>query len=95
MTRYRILSWKHIPSAVHIQGKDGEIKVQLPERFQKAIDAYAMATGETDTDAYMAAWQKSDWQEREGSLEEVAAAVLAELEATFEKIEIPRRKVSP
>lgn len=95
MTRYRILSWKHIPSAIQVQGDGREMKVQLPERFQKAIDAYAMVTGETGDDAYMAGWQKTDWQEREGSPEEVAAAVLAELEAAFAKIEIPRRKASP
>ncbi len=92
MTRYRILSWKHIPSAIVVQSDGRETKIQLPERFQKAIDAYAMATGETDTQAYMAGWQKSDWIEREGSLEEVAAAVLSELETKFAKIEIPRRK---
>ncbi len=93
MTRYRILSWKHIPSAIILQGEGREIKVQLPARFQKAIDAYAMASGETDSEAYMAAWQKSEWVEREGSLEQVAAAVLSELETAFSKIEIPRRKV--
>lgn len=92
MTRYRILSWKHIPSAIVVQSDGREAKIQLPERFQKAIDAYAMVTGETDTQAYMAGWNKSDWIEREGSLEDVAAAVLSELETKFAKIEIPRRK---
>jgi hypothetical protein len=93
MTRYRIIYWKHIPSAISLQGDDGrEIKVQLPERFQKAIDAYAMATGETDTDAYMAAWRRGDWMERQGTPEQVAAALLSELETAFAKIEIPRRK---
>ncbi len=92
MTRYRIIYWKHIPSAILLQGDGREMKVQLPERFQKAIDAYAMAIGETDTDAYMAAWRRSDWSEREGTPEQVAAALLSELETTFAKIEIPRRQ---
>jgi len=92
MTRYRIIYWKHIPSAISLQGDGREIKVQLPERFQKAIDAYAMAAGETDTDAYMAAWRRGDWMEREGTPEQVAAALLSELETAFAKIDIPRRK---
>lgn len=92
MTKYRILYWKHIPTAIIVQGDGREIKTPLPERFQKAIDAYAMATGLTGTDEYLEAWRRSDWMEREGTPEEVAEAVLAELETAFSKIEIPRRK---
>ena len=49
MARYRIFYWKHIPSAITVSGEGREVKVQLPQRFQNAIDAYAMAVGLTGT----------------------------------------------
>jgi Virulence factor len=92
MTKYRILYWKHIPSAIIVQGDGRKIKTPLPDRFQRAIDAYATVTGLTSTDEYLDAWHRSDWIEREGTPEEVSQALLSELEITFAKIEIPKRK---
>ena len=92
MTKYRILYWKHIPSAIIVQGDGREIKASLPDRFQRAIDAYATVTGLTGTDEYLDAWRRGEWIEREGTPEQVAATVLAELETAFAKIEIPKRK---
>ena len=92
MTKYRILYWKHIPSAIIVQGDGREIKVSLPDRFQRAIDAYATVTDLTGTDEYLDAWRRGEWIEREGTPEQVAATVLAELETAFAKIEIPKRK---
>ncbi len=91
MAKYRIFYWKHIPSAITVQGDGREIKTQLPQRFQNAIDAYAMATGMTSTSDYAMQWKRGEWVEREGTPEEVTQAVLAELEKEFAKIEIPRR----
>ena len=92
MTRYRIFYWKHIPSAITVSGEGRDVKVQLPQRFQNAIDAYAMAEGLTGTNEYAAQYKRGPWVEREGTPEEVADALLAELEIEFAKIEIPRRK---
>lgn len=92
MTRYRIFYWKHIPSAITVSGEGRDVKVQLPQRFQNAIDAYAMAVGLTGTTEYAAGWRRGEWIEREGLPEEVAQSVLAELEVEFAKIEIPRRE---
>ncbi len=91
-SKVRITYWRHIPTMIVAAGGGREVKVQLPPRFQKSIDAYAMAVGLTDTDAYMAEWKKGPWFERDGTPEEVSQAVLAELEAEFAKIEIPKRK---
>jgi hypothetical protein len=92
MTKYRIFYWKHIPSSIVVQGDGKTVKKQLSQRIQNAIDAYAMATGLAGTDDYAAQYKRGDWIERDGDPEEVANAVLAELEIEFGKIEIPRKK---
>ena len=50
-----------------------------------------MAAGLTSTTDYAKEYKRGQWVEREGSPEEVAEALLAELEDEFAKIEIPRR----
>ncbi len=94
MARYRITYWKHIPQSFTVEGNGRTVKKQLSQRIQNAIDAYAMAEGATSTADYAAQYKRGDWIERDGSLEEVAEAVLAELEEQFAKIEIPRRNGS-
>jgi len=91
MTRYRIMYWKHIPQSFTVEGDERTVKKQLSQRIQNAIDAYAMAEGATSTADYAAQYKRGPWIEREGSPEDVAEAVLAELEEQFAKIEIPRR----
>ena len=91
MARYRIFYWKHIPSSIAVEGDGRTIKKQLSQRIQNAIDAYAMAIGLTSSEDYSAQYKRGDWIERDGSPEEVAETLLAELETEFAKIEIPRR----
>ena len=91
MTKYRIFYWKHIPSSIVVQGDGKTIKKQLSQRIQNAIDAYAMATGLAGTDEYAAQYKRGDWINRDGDPDEVADALLVELETEFAKIEIPRR----
>ena len=91
MARYRIFYWRHIPSSIAVEGDGRTIKKQLSQKIQNAIDAYAMASGLTSTDDYSAQYRRGDWMERDGSPEEVAEALVWELEAEFAKIEIPRR----
>ena len=90
-TKYRITSWRHIPTMISASGEGREVKVEMPQRFMAAVDAYAMAVGLTGTDDYSVQWKKGPWLEREGAPEEVAEAVRAELEAQFKVIEIPKR----
>jgi len=91
MARYRIMYWKHIPQSFTVEDDGRTLKKQLSQRIQNAIDAYAMAEGATSTADYAAQFKRGQWIERDGSPEEVAEAVLAELEAEFAKIEIPRK----
>ena len=90
MTRYRIFYWKHIPSSFTVEGDGRTIKKQLSQKIQNGIDAYAMAAGITSSEDYSAQYKRGQWVEREGSPEEVAEALLSELEIEFAKIEIPR-----
>ena len=73
--------WKHIPSQVKAWDEGMEVKRMLPDRFQVAIDAYAMKDGSTDMDAYLEGWSLGPVEERDGAPEEVLTAVIAELDA--------------
>lgn len=55
----------------------------LPDRFQKAIDAAAMAAGASDQDTYLAGWRKNETQERPGGASQVLAVVLTELDSAY------------
>ena len=91
MARYRIMYWKHIPQSFTVVGDGRTVKKQLSQKIQNAIDAYAMAEGLTSAEDYSAQYKRSGWIECDGTPEEVAQALLADLEAEFAKIEIPRR----
>ena len=91
MARYRIMYWKHIPQSFTVEGDGRTIKKQLSQRVQDKIDAYAMAEGLTSTSDYAAQYKRGDWTERDGSPEEVAEALLSELETEFAKIKVPNR----
>lgn len=91
MTKYRIFYWKHIPSSIIVDGDGRQIKKQLSQKIQNAIDVYAMANGLTSSDEYSAQYKRGPWVERDGTPEEVADALLTELETEFAKIETPRR----
>ncbi|MGB8981259.1 MAG: virulence factor [Anaerolineales bacterium] len=92
MARYRITYWKHIPQSFTVEGDGRVLKQELPQRVQNAIDACAMAEAATSTADYARQYKRGDWIERNGSPEAVAEALLAELEAEFAKVELPRRQ---
>jgi hypothetical protein len=79
--------WHDIPVQVRAGGRRERVSQELSPRFQAAIDHAAMAAGITGSDAYIEGFKWSEPQEREGAPEEVVAAVAAELEAQYERIE--------
>jgi len=81
MATYKILSWQEIPTQIKAEDDLDEVTVMLDDRFMAQIDILAAKRGLQSTDDYLAQWNWSDEQEREGSAHEVAAAVKAELEA--------------
>lgn len=87
MTSVQIMYWHDIPVQVRAGGRRDRASIELPKRFQLAVDNAAMAAGLVGTDAYLAGFEWSEPVEREGSPSEVATAVASELEATFPTID--------
>jgi cvfA/B/C family virulence factor len=81
VAHYQVMFWKHIPSQVKAWDERGEVKRMLPDRFQVAIDAYAMKDGSTDMDAYLDGWHWGPVEERAGAAQDVLDAVVSELDA--------------
>ena len=80
VAEYQITYWRDIPSMVTARDGDDVVKVQLAARFQEAIDEAAMRAGDTDADAYLAGWLRSDWLQGDGTATELAERVGRELE---------------
>jgi transcription initiation factor TFIIIB Brf1 subunit/transcription initiation factor TFIIB len=91
MAKYRVMYWKELPQSFTVEGDGLTVKKQLSQKIQNKIDAYAMAIGATSTSDYARYYKRGEWIEREGHPEEIAEALLSELEAEASKIEIPRR----
>ena len=53
------ISWRDIPSQVVAKSGRNRAKVQLSERFQKAIDRAAMKAGRQGSEAYLQDWQRT------------------------------------
>lgn len=83
MAQYQITYWKDLPSMVVAKQGDETVKVQLAQRLQEAIDEAAMRLGESDADAYLAGWARSDWLELDGDPTTVAESISAKLESEF------------
>jgi Virulence factor len=83
MASYRIVLWRNIPASVEVSDGSQTVTRQLSERFQMLIDSVAMQLGLHGSEAYIEAWDRSQATERPGTAEEVADAVVADLEARF------------
>jgi hypothetical protein len=83
MATYQIMTWHGIPVQVRAGGRRERSSIELPARFQEAVDSAAMAARLTGTEGYLAGFNWGETLERDGSPAEVAAAVAAELEAAY------------
>ena len=80
MTTYRILYWQEVPSQIKAEDEVDEVTLPLPPRFMERIDQLASQRGLQQSDDYLAQWHWSEEEEREGSAQEVAEMLCAELE---------------
>jgi hypothetical protein len=87
MTKYQILYWHDIPLQVKAQEGRTRASKPLSDRFQVAVDNASMEAGLTGTDQYLDLMQWGEPQERDGSPDEVVAALVAELEAQYPRID--------
>jgi hypothetical protein len=83
MATYKVLYWQEIPSQVNAEDFDDEVSLPLKPEFTELIDKLAMQRGLTGTDDFLSGWHWGDEIDRDGTAQEVAAAVKAELEAQF------------
>ena len=84
MASLTILFWRDIPSQVIVKAGRKSAKRELPERFIRAIDAAAMRSGASDTDAYLADWRRADPIECGDDLEAEAQGAAERLEAEYD-----------
>lgn len=77
------MRWHQIPSMIIAREDEQVIKVQLPSRFQEAIDEAAMRMGETDADAYTSGWARDPWIQAPDSPQELADRIANAFEEEF------------
>lgn len=81
MATYKILYWQEVPSQIKAEDDQDEVSLPLADKFQERIDQLAAQRGLQATDDYLAQWNWSEEQSRDGSAREVAHALKTELEA--------------
>ena len=84
MATVKVMYWKDIPCSVRAQeGRRNRVTRKLPDIYMDVVDAVAMKAGLTEADDYQAAFQWGLEEEREGSPEAVADAMVAEILAKY------------
>jgi hypothetical protein len=81
MTTYKVLYWQEIPTQIKAEDDMDDVTVMLDDKFMNQVDILAAKRGLQSADEYLAQWKWTAEEEREGSAQEVAEAVKAELEA--------------
>ena len=84
MAQLTVVYWRDIPAQVIVKKGRETAKVQLNERFEKAIDRAAMRANLRDTDSYLAEWRRAAPVEVSDALQAEADKKAAELEAAFD-----------
>ncbi|MGB0798145.1 MAG: virulence factor [Planktomarina sp.] len=83
-----IVYWRDIPAQVIVGKGRRAAKIQLPERFEQAIDRAAMKVGSEDADAYLAEWRKADPVSMDGDQDEIAKSEAARLDTEYDQTRI-------
>ena len=85
MADVTVVYWRDIPAQVIVgRGRRGT-KMQLPERFEQAIDRAAMKAGAAESDDYMAGFRKADPIPVDGTDQDAAAATVARIETEYDQ----------
>jgi hypothetical protein len=79
----KIIKWRDIPAQVNGTSGDHKVQVELPHRFQAAIDRAAMVSDKKDSNSYIAEMGQ-DVRPLEGDdIEMAVAELVARIEAEF------------
>ena len=84
MAQLTVVYWRDIPAQVIVKKGRESAKVQLTERFEKAIDRAAMRANLRDTDSYLAEWRRAVPVDVSDELQMEADKKAAELESAFD-----------
>lgn len=79
----KIIKWRDIPAQVNGTSGDEKIQVELPPRFQKAIDRAAMVAGLKDANSYVAEMGAESRPARGQDLQADVKTLVDELETAF------------
>ena len=81
-TTIEVILWRDIPAQVTARAAEHLHRIELPPRFQEAIDQAATRAGKTSADDYLAEWRKARSSAADGA-EAAAAEEAARLESHF------------
>ncbi|MEQ8354538.1 MAG: virulence factor [Kiloniellaceae bacterium] len=85
MAQLTVVFWRDIPAQVIVKAGRKNAKVQLSERFEKAIDRAAMRAKMAGSDAYLEQWRRADPIECGEDLEAEASAAARRLETDYDE----------
>ena len=90
MAKLTLVYWRDIPAQVIVKAGRKNAKVQLEERFEKAIDRAAMKAKLKDSDSYLEHWRRGEPVDCGDDLEAEANAMAEKIqnEYTDEKLDV-------
>lgn len=90
MAKLIVVSWRDIPAQVIVKQGRGSARVQLPQRFQEAVDRAAMRAGKGGSAAYLADWRRGEPIDCGAALQAEADAEAARIDARYSDEELIR-----
>ena len=79
----KIIKWRDIPAQVNATSGDEKVQIELPHRFQAAIDRAAMLADKKDANSYIAEMGQEVRPLNGDDLQAAAEALVATIEAEF------------
>ena len=84
MTTVRVMYWKDIPCSIRAEaGRRNRVTRKLPDIYMAIVDAVAMKDGTVGSEEYQEAFRWTEPEERQGTPEEVADVVAAEVQSRY------------
>jgi hypothetical protein len=81
-----VVYWRDIPAQVIVKaGRRNQVKIELDQRFAKAIDIAAMKGGARGDDAYLADWRKAAPVEVSDELQTEAETMTKQLDEEYDE----------
>jgi hypothetical protein len=79
----KIIKWRDIPAQVNGTSGDQKVQVELPPRFQMAIDRAAMVSDRKDANSYIEEMRQEVLPLEGDDVQAAVAALVASIEAEF------------